>query len=166
MPLLLPSLNLIHFLPPPPFSGAGWIENVGWSHLIMLCHSFLVSPFSTLVWGPYNKIESFTNFFHVGPFHRLKLCKNCSGMDSLQTIVLAGKLDPVCTHHTLQFLPGAGSIMGCSCYVDSQGTFTCSSVGSSIDSRQICAPVWSSMGCRGTAASPWSAPVAAAESLL
>lgn len=114
------SIVLINYQPSPAFSGAGWMRNVGWSHFITLClcHSFLLTLFSTLVWGLCYKIEPFINLSHVGPFHRLQLFKNCSGMASSQAMVLARKRDPVCTHQMPQFLQGAGSSMGYSWHVD------------------------------------------------
>jgi len=114
----------------------------------------------TPVWGLSRRIQSFTNFSTVGPFHGLQFFKNCSstgpfhGMYSFRSYcsstgtpmvkVPARKLAPTgAPHHGVQLLPGSCSCVGSPWAATSfTGTSTCSGVGSSTGcSVAICSSV-------------------------
>ena len=129
----------------------------------------LITLFPAPAWGPSLRRQSSTNFSNVGPSHRLQFFTNCSSMGPFHSVqsfrntllqcgspvgsqvlpenLLRGLLSPQICRSCQEPAPAQGS-HGCHSLLWEP---TCSGVGSSLGCRWRSAPLWTSLGCRGTA---------------
>lgn len=118
-----------------------------------------------LVGCPSHRTQSSRNFSNMNLSQGLQFFTNCSSVDPFHGVQSCRNKLLWCGSPTgTQVLPGTCFSMG---FPQGQGPFGHSpGVGSSMGCTWISAPLWTSLGCRGKAASPWAAPQAAGGSLL
>ena len=151
----------------------------------------LTSPYreDSFTLFPYSGVETlpqetaFTHFSCMTPSHGLQFFTNCSSVDPFHSVqsfrnrlLCSGYLHRVTSPASkpapawaLLSMSPAKSLLQNRFPTGSRSpldTCTFSRVESSRGCRWISAPLWTPMGCRGTAASPWAVPGAAGESLL